>query len=144
MARALFTTHGMSKTPIYRTWCAMRCRCFDFCCKNYFNYGGRGITVCDRWLTFENFFEDMGPRPPGLQLERKDNDGNYEPGNCIWADRVQQANNKRNNRHITSHGLTMTLAQWARHKGLPMTRVHNRLNQLGWPVWKALGFEEQG
>jgi hypothetical protein len=79
----------------YRSWCAMKARCLNPKNKRYRRYGGRGITVCERWLhSFPNFIEDMGPRPPGLTLERKDNDGNYEPSNRKWATHVEQANNR--------------------------------------------------
>lgn len=87
-------------------------------CKNteridYHRYGGRGIKVCDRWLKFENFLKDMGERPDGLTIERIDNNGNYEPGNCQWSDRKVQANNTRRNHLITFMGESKTLAQWA-------------------------------
>jgi hypothetical protein len=139
--RARFTTHGMSNTPTYVSYTSMLSRCCNLNFPGFAEYGGRGIKVCDRWLTsFENFFEDMGPRPAGCSLERKDNNGPYSKENCIWADRLTQNNNKRSNRWLTSHGLKMTVAQWARHRGLPSGLVGTRLTQLGWPAWKALGF----
>ena len=90
-------THGMSRIPEYKVWKAMRQRCYLKTSKAYRHYGGRGITVCDRWRSsFENFISDMGRRPgPEFSIERVNNDGNYEPGNCIWATWSQQAKNKR-------------------------------------------------
>ena len=81
--------------PGYNAWRSMRKRCNNPNNRAYPNYGGRGITICDRWDSFPNFYEDMGPCPPGLTLERRDTNGNYEPTNCYWADRTTQNRNRR-------------------------------------------------
>ena len=115
----------------------MRERCEDPANKSYPRYGGRGIKVCDGWLRFENFFADMGERPPGLTLERVDNERDYEPSNCIWADMRRQQNNRSNNRLITYRGEARTIAQWARELNMPSTTLTNRLRLLGWTVERA-------
>lgn len=130
-------THGMKDAPEYRVWGSMFSRCRNPKEKCYPRYGGRGIKVCERWLRFENFFSDMGPRPIGLTIERKDNNGDYCPENCVWATLEQQVSNRRNNVILTFNGKTQTQAQWARELGVGHKLISKRL-EFGWPIEKIL------
>lgn len=121
----------------WRTWRAMIQRCLHRGAADFPGYGGRGITVCDRWRVFENFRDDMGPRPPGATIERIDNDGGYEPGNCRWATWREQANNKRTNRRLSHAGVTLTMAEWAEKLGIRYGTLSERLRR-GWPIADAL------
>lgn len=136
------TKHGLHSTPEYKSWLAMVQRCSRPGTNGYERYAGRGIVVCDRWLTIENFITDMGPRPPGMTLERINNGGNYEPGNCRWATKKEQGRNKRNNRMITVGERTQCLSAWAEESGIKGDTVEKRLNR-GWPAERAV-FEPVG
>jgi hypothetical protein len=120
-------THKMYDTRVYRQWIAMKSRCYDQNNKRYKRYGGRGITVCKRWrLSFAAFYEDMGDCPSGMSLDRIDNDKGYSPSNCRWSTPEQQANNRKTNVFIEHDGLRLTIAQWARHLGLPYHWIKHR------------------
>lgn len=128
--------------PEYGVWAAMKRRCNNPNVKDYPNYGGRGIKVCDRWNDFDAFYADMGSRPEGGMIERINNDGNYEPGNVRWATRADQANNKRNSRLMSCNGKTQTVAQWCHELGLSVGAIHQRLKN-GWSEERALSVTSQ-
>lgn len=132
-------THGMSRDeahrPTYSAWSGMLSRCRS----GHPNYGGRGIAVCERWNSFENFLADMGVRPEGMTIERKDVNGDYCPENCKWATRTEQNNNKRDTRYVEYQGQRLPLAVVHRNATTPITlaafwiRIRN-----GWTVERAL------
>lgn len=135
------TRHGHSlngKSPEYMCWQAMKARCQDPNSEGYKYYGGRGIKVCERWQTFENFLADMGHRPSSVHsIERERVNEGYEPGNCHWGTVEEQANNKRSSHRITIDGETLTMAQWARRQGVRTCVIMNRLRR-GWPEREAV------
>lgn len=115
----------------------MRGRCTRKGRREFRRYGGRGITVCERWRSFNNFLADMGERPEGTTLDRIDKDGNYEPGNVRWATARDQSNNRSTNRLLIVGGEALTIAQWARRVGTGQTTIRERL-QHGWPPERAV------
>jgi len=139
------TTHGLSggrnqPKRIYRIWRNMKSRCSNPKTPKYKNYGGRGITVCSDWLTFENFYNwamANGYRD-NLTIERIDNDGDYCPENCKWATYKEQALNSRQNHIISYEGKSKTLKEWAAILGMKYTTLEARLNQYGWDIEKAI------
>lgn len=135
------TKHGMSNTPIYAVWSSMMQRCLDINFAQYSDYGDRGITVCDKWKSFNEFYKDMGNQPEGMTLERIDNTKGYYKDNCKWATRKEQANNRRTNRLITYRGKTQSLALWVDELGLNYYRVKKRLN-LNWTPEEAFNKEK--
>lgn len=137
LLRDATTTHGMSKSPVYKVWHAMLERCRNSHNQAWKDYGGRGIRVCERWHDFSNFNSDMGERPTGGTLDRIDVNGDYEPSNCRWVSQSINANNRRNNRIIEFRGELATLAQWARKCNLNKGALLYRLAH-GWPIEAAL------
>lgn len=133
------TTHGLSKTRLHRTWAHMKERCTNPNVRNYDGYGGRGITLCDEWMTFapfakwaiENGYSD------DLTIERIDNNSGYSPNNCRWATPFEQASNKRSNHTLTIDGVTDTMTNWARKFNIKPTTVFDRLHK-GWSEYEAL------
>jgi hypothetical protein len=124
--------------PEYKIWGGIRQRCLNPNDPGYHRYGGRGITICDRWSVFENFLTDMGPRPsPDHSIDRKDNDGPYSPDNCQWATIRVQTRNRRANVRVTAFGRTQVLKDWAHEVGINYQTISARLN-AGWPIETAL------
>src|SRR4029077_16821093 len=115
----------------------MRGRCYNQRNHKFPRYGGRGISVCRRWDKFENFLADMGRCPKGKSLDRIDNNGNYEPGNCRWATRKQQARNTATNRLIEFDGKSYCAAEWSEKTGLSEHMIYQRI-RLGWTAKRAL------
>lgn len=130
------STHGMSATSEYKAWAGMVQRCTNPKNPKWSRYGARGITVCDRWRDFESFRADMGARPAGMTIDRKDNDGNYEPGNSRWATQQQQGNNRGNNHLVVLDGAQMTLSDAARKAGISLSTLRARIRS-GWSFDRA-------
>jgi len=123
----------------YPSWRKMKDRCFNPNDTHYDRYGGRGIGVCDKWLSYEGFMEDMGAGyKKGLTLDRIDNNGDYEPSNCRWATRKEQANNRRNNILFTWDGMKKTMTGWAEHLGVSQSTLSQRYYVYGWSLDKTL------
>ena len=133
--------HGQNRKPVYYVWQAMKKRCMNEEYKDYDAYGGRGIAVCDRWMDFKNFYEDMGSKPEGMSLDRIDNNGNYCPENCRWATTSQQARNKRSSRYLTHNGRTLCLADWSAETGIGQSVLTHRL-KLGWEIERVLSISD--
>lgn len=130
--------------PTYSVWWAMKARCTDPSRDSYCFYGGKGVTVCPRWFTYDNFVEDMGYRPDlEHTLDRIDPTGNYEPGNCRWETWDVQNNNKTTSRFITHDGQRLTHTQWSRKLGGNTELVRARVKR-GWSLHEAVTVEPNG
>lgn len=130
--------HGQKGSGAYKSWQAMLQRCEYKASVNYPHYGGRGITVCERWHDFILFFQDMGIRPRGMQLDRINNDQGYFPGNVRWVTPRQNSNNKRSTRLITVGTETRSLSEWSRTTGVKVSTISERLSR-GWDNARAVG-----
>jgi hypothetical protein len=135
-------THGMKGTPTYFSWANMMQRCLNPNNKRYPSYGGRGITVCERWKTFENFLADMGERPPGTTLGRIGNSKGYYPLNCRWETRQEQYDNTRRTHSLYHDGKISTIAARTRELGLSGTTIITRIKR-GWKYERVVGKTKQ-
>lgn len=126
-----------TKSNSYRIWIGVKSRCLNKKSTNYFRYGARGITVCKRWLKFENFLLDMGERPDGMTLERINNNIGYSPSNCRWATRLEQSLNTRRNIYIEYKGVKKTIKEWSKELKVSEICIRNR-HKKGWPIEKIL------
>lgn len=135
------STHGDSKSRLYKCWRGIKTRCLSPTDQHWKDYGGRGITVCDEWAdSYENFREwalSNGYKDD-LTIDRIDVNGNYEPSNCRWATIKEQANNKRDNNYLTFNGKTQTVVQWAEELGIIPVTLEARIHRYGWSVERAL------
>lgn len=142
--RDMATSHGLRRSPEYNSWHSAKQRCTNPNAKQYKNYGGRGIQFCDHWMSFENFYLDMGKRPsPQHSVERKDNNGNYEPGNCVWASKKEQANNTSKNVFYEYRGSKYSIAQlWEISQSIgscvALPTIFSRIHSLGWSVERSV------
>lgn len=131
-------SHGKSGTGTHKIWKGIVSRCRIKSATGFANYGGRGIDVCDRWLSYDNFLADMGDRPSHAHsIDRIDCNGNYDPENCRWATRVEQNRNTRRNRLVSANGQTKCIAEWASIAGISEATIRGRLDR-GWDASKAV------
>lgn len=131
-------THRMTKTGVYKSWLKMKERCQDTSGKFWHRYGGRGIVFCERWNSFDSFFADMGSRPDGTELDRINNDGNYEPENCRWISRKENVRNRGNALKVEVDGAMVNVTVLAERLGLRYHTVYARLTKLGWSVERII------
>lgn len=129
--------HGMTGTSLYRIWSNMKTRCLNKRNRAYQRYGGRGISICQRWMVFQNFVEDMGIPERGMSIDRIDNNGNYEKSNCRWATATEQSRNRRSNIVLTHMGESKLLSDWSRETGINRTTIMSRINR-GWSIDDAI------
>jgi hypothetical protein len=138
MVGELNKKHGQTRTAEYSIWQNMISRCTNPNVECYSRYGERGITVCDEWRVFENFYADMGNRPDGMTLDRIDNEGPYSKENCRWATAKEQARNTRRTQLVEFGGKTQCLKDWADEVGLAYNTLRKRFVIHNWPFDKAI------
>lgn len=131
--------HGMEGTRTYQAWSSMKQRCLNQNAPRYPLYGGRGIKICDRWMSFEDFYADMGECQPGFSIERLNVNGNYEPSNCKWIPTHEQQRNKQGSVKVVVDGVEMGMKEACLKLGLNYRTVQSRVNILGWSKEESLG-----
>lgn len=136
-------SHAGRISPTYHSWSGMKNRCTNTSDFKYPDYGGRGIKVCDRWKDFVNFLADMGERPKGTTIDRKNVNGDYEPDNCVWSTSKVQGRNKRNVTSVTVDGITRCVPEWAEVTGIPRSVIDYRLRH-GWSPQRAVSAPSDG
>lgn len=134
----LKTKHNLTDTITYSSWSQMKCRCINKKHDKYKYYGGRGIKICDKWMDFTGFYEDMGDRPDGKTLDRIDVNGDYCKENCKWSTFEEQCNNRRSNVEITYNNKTQNRTQWEKELGMKKGMLYQRITERGWTIEKAL------
>jgi hypothetical protein len=148
LARKAHLKHGKRFSKVYNAWLEMKQRCLNPNVKFYEHYGGRGITICERWMDFNNFYADMGDPPvigaERISLDRIENNGNYEPGNCQWATQKMQSDNQRRTRFHEYQGESHTLCDWAKIKGMSYGQLRQRIYQRGWGFEEAITMPPRG
>lgn len=130
--------HGKARSGVANSWYLMVARCTNPNNPNYVEYGGRGITICDRWMDINNFIADMGERPPKATIDRIDVNGPYSPENCRWASRKQQCNNNRRNRQVTYNGKQLTIGELADLTGKNYFTLYSRIVKYKWTIEKSV------
>lgn len=127
----------MTKHPLYSSWLAMMRRCYREGHKSFYNYGGRGIKVCERWHDVKRFIEDVGERPEGMTMDRINNNDDYAPDNFKWSTAEEQQRNTRRTRYLIHQGVKRPLTEWANQYGIHPSTLQSRLERR-WPVEEAL------
>jgi len=142
LAIEIRTKHGHAKqdhwSKTYETWHSMIQRCTNLNGKRYKDYGGRGIQVCEAWMKFADFLQDMGERPLNMSIDRIDNNGDYCKENCRWATQKEQQRNTCSNKLFTIDGVIKCLAEWCEYYGLKYSTVYARIYYYGWTIEEAL------
>lgn len=141
-----YKTHGMTGTPMYRLWWGMVSRCSHPKTRGYDQYASKGVTVCERWSKFENFYADMGDRPDGMTLERIDNTKGYEPGNVKWASNHEQQRNKSSNVRVEWDGVMWVLSDLCKHLGVYSTHLYRNMKRglsLGEAIQHLVNLKEK-